>query len=184
MKQETGGTTEGAELVANTESGGLFSEGTESHSGAVAEQAPKMFTQSADIVRYYAKWAAGVGIVPLPLVDMAAVLAVQMTMISKLAAFYGIPYAEQRTKATIASLIGGFNSGYFGAGALKWIPSFWFVSLVVMPTINAATTYAVGKVFIQHFESGGTFLDFEPARVRAYFEDQYRVGKLAVRNTD
>ena len=27
----------------------------------------------------------------------------------------------------------------------------------------------MGKVFIQHFESGGTFLDFDPDKVRSYF---------------
>ena len=32
-----------------------------------------------------------------------------------------------------------------------------------------ASTFAVGKVFIEHFESGGTFLTFDPERVLEYY---------------
>ena len=32
-----------------------------------------------------------------------------------------------------------------------------------------ATSYAIGKVFIEHFESGGTFLDFDPENMKAHF---------------
>jgi len=32
-------------------------------------------------------------------------------------------------------------------------------------------------VFIQHFESGGTFLDFDAAKVRAYYEQQFNAAK-------
>ena len=46
-----------------------------------------------------------------------------------------------------------------------------------MPVFAGASTYAIGKVFIQHFESGGTFLDFEPAKVRAYFSQQFDKGR-------
>ena len=35
--------------------------------------------------------------------------------------------------------------------------------------IAAASTYAVGLVFLQHFESGGTFLSFQPGQVREHF---------------
>ena len=46
-----------------------------------------------------------------------------------------------------------------------------------MPVFAGASTYAIGQVFIQHFESGGTFLDFEPAKVREYFRRQFGRGR-------
>ena len=49
-----------------------------------------------------------------------------------------------------------------------------------MPAAAGASTYAVGQVFIQHFESGGTFLDFDPDKVKAYFAEQVEKGKLVV----
>jgi uncharacterized protein (DUF697 family) len=130
------------------------------------------------VVRNFTLLSAGVGVVPLPLLDMAAMLAMQMLMVRRLAKLYDIPFAEQRVKAAVAGLIGGFDAGYLGYGALKMIPLFGIFSYAAMPTINAAISYAVGRVFIQHFESGGTFLDFEPKKVRAYFEERFREGKL------
>jgi hypothetical protein len=43
----------------------------------------------------------------------------------------------------------------------------------------SASTYAVGRVFIQHFESGGTFLDFDPDKVRAHFEAEFKKAQTA-----
>jgi uncharacterized protein (DUF697 family) len=136
------------------------------------------WAKASAINRRYTLYCAGVGVVPLPLLDMAAMLALQMLMVRRLAKLYDIPYAEQRVKAAVAGLIGGLSAGYIGGGALKMIPLLGIFSFAAMPTINAAMSYAVGRVFIQHFESGGTFLDFDPKKVRAYFEDQFREGKL------
>jgi uncharacterized protein (DUF697 family) len=129
------------------------------------------------VVRNYTLLSAGVGIVPFPLVDMAAMLALQMLLVRGLAKLYGIPYAEQRVKAAVAGLIGGFDAGYIGYGALKLVPFFGIFSYAAMPAINAAISYAVGRVFIQHFESGGTFLDFDAKKVRAYFDEKFREGR-------
>ena len=46
-----------------------------------------------------------------------------------------------------------------------------------MPVFAGATTLAIGKIFMQHFESGGTFLDFEPAKVRAYFRQEFEASQ-------
>ena len=48
---------------------------------------------------------------------------------------------------------------------------------LTLPAASGALTYAVGRVFIQHFESGGTFLDFDPAEVSKYFAEKYEQGR-------
>ena len=40
-----------------------------------------------------------------------------------------------------------------------------------------ASSYALGKVFIQHFESGGTFVLLEPAKVKEHFEKEFEEGR-------
>jgi len=35
-------------------------------------------------------------------------------------------------------------------------------------------------VFVQHFESGGTFLDLDPDKVKSYFSEQFAKGKKVV----
>lgn len=46
--------------------------------------------------------------------------------------------------------------------------------------IGAASTYAIGKVFVQHFESGNTVLTLDPSKVRAYYVEQVARGKVEV----
>ncbi|MDE2463441.1 MAG: GTPase, partial [Alphaproteobacteria bacterium] len=55
---------------------------------------------------------------------------------------------------------------------------------VTLPSLAAASTYALGKVFIQHFESGGTFLDMDPDKVSAYFKEQYEYKRSADASAD
>jgi hypothetical protein len=51
---------------------------------------------------------------------------------------------------------------------------------VTLPFFAGAATYAIGKVFMQHFASGGTFLDFDPDKVRGYFREQFGKGKATM----
>jgi hypothetical protein len=41
-----------------------------------------------------------------------------------------------------------------------------------MPALSAGATYIIGKVFIQHFASGGTLLDFNPPDYREFIKAQ------------
>jgi uncharacterized protein (DUF697 family) len=64
---------------------------------------------------------------------------------------------------------------------LKAIPGVGgLIGMVASPALAGASTYALGKVFIQHFESGGTLLDFDPAKMKAYYASQYEEGKQVV----
>jgi hypothetical protein len=41
-----------------------------------------------------------------------------------------------------------------------------------MPAFSACASYVIGKVFIQHFASGGTLLDFNPPDYREFIKTQ------------
>ena len=45
---------------------------------------------------------------------------------------------------------------------------------ITVGVFASASTYAVGRVFIQHFASGGTFLDFKPEEVRDFFNAEFK----------
>lgn len=179
LKEETPGVALSNEAVEAVESCETAS--AESASPTAISDEPVVDFQLHDaltLVRKYSAWAAGAGLVPMPVFDMVAIMAVQIAMLKKLSELYGIQFSEQRSKAAVAALIGGVNAGYLGGSALKMFPLFGVLSLFAMPTVNWAITYAVGRVFIQHFATGGTFLDFDPAAVKAFFEEQYKEGKL------
>jgi uncharacterized protein (DUF697 family) len=46
------------------------------------------------------------------------------------------------------------------------------LATIVTPTLSAGLTYAIGRVFIQHFESGGNLLDFNPPDYREFLKGQ------------
>jgi hypothetical protein len=46
------------------------------------------------------------------------------------------------------------------------------IGAITMPVISAGATYIIGKVFIQHFASGGTLLDFNPPDYREFIKAQ------------
>jgi hypothetical protein len=46
------------------------------------------------------------------------------------------------------------------------------IGALTMPVISAGATYIIGKVFIQHFASGGTLLDFNAPDYREFIKTQ------------
>jgi uncharacterized protein (DUF697 family) len=108
---------------------------------------------------------------------------VQLKMLHRLSQIYEVEFSESRVKSVIAALVGMITTDSLHRGAftsfIKSIPLVGVIGAVSMPLYAGATTYAIGKVFIQHFESGGTFLDFDPKKVKEYFAKLYEEGKLA-----
>lgn len=127
----------------------------------------------------------GAGVVPLPLLDLAAISGLQLKLIADLAACYGQPFEPEQTRAIVASLVGGAGSLTLAASAfgslVKIIPGAGLLGATGLPVIAGAVTYALGRVFIHHFESGGTVLNFDPAAAKQFFTEQFAVGRAALR---
>jgi uncharacterized protein (DUF697 family) len=133
-------------------------------------------TVASKLVDRFAMWSGVAGLVPLPIVDIVAVGGLQVQMLRRLSQIYGIEFSENRGKALIAALAGTMipvTSGLGAASALKFVPVVGLLaSVFVMPVLSAGATYAIGKAFIQHFESGGTLLDFNPPDYREFIKAQ------------
>jgi uncharacterized protein (DUF697 family) len=128
-----------------------------------------------EVIKKYAAYSAGAGLIPIPTLDIAAITGVQLKMVADLAKIYDVPFENDRVRPILASLIGGYVAtkvGYgIGGSLLKTVPLFGQVfGVLSVPAFGAGMAWAVGRVFVQHFASGGTFLDFDPDKVRAYFK--------------
>lgn len=129
------------------------------------------------IIKRYTLISAGTGFIPIPFVDAVAMSGVQYTMIRKLAALYEIPFKGHRVKAINAAFIGSIGT----ISGFKFIPKIGTVlGGMTASTIGAASTYAIGQVFTQHFDQGGTLLDFDPLASRVHFEEELERGKVVV----
>ena len=51
------------------------------------------------------------------------------------------------------------------------------IGVFTAPVTGAAATYALGKVFTQHFDQGGTLLDFDTVTSRQQFYAEFQAGK-------
>jgi uncharacterized protein (DUF697 family) len=148
---------------------------------------PEQRDQAASkLVDRFAIWSGVAGLIPVPVVDVVAVGGLQVQMLRRLSQIYDVEFSENRGKALIAALAGCMipaTSGMGAASALKAVP---IVNLLaagfVMPVLSAGATYAIGKAFIQHFESGGTLLDFNPPDYKEFVKAQKEMWESRVRN--
>lgn len=121
------------------------------------------------LVDRYTKYSSAAGLVPVPVVDVVAIAGVQVTMLGALADHYGVPYDRERGKTLIATILGGLMPSLAGFQMLKVFGP--FAGMASIAGFAAATTYAVGHVFIAHFESGGTLLDLDIEQTRQRLSD-------------
>ena len=138
-----------------------------------------------DIVNNNIALAMGAGLIPLPWVDFAAITAVQLKLGKELADYYGVDYKEEQVRGIVVALLGAYTSTAAattaGLALAKLLPGAGAViGAITLPIVAGAITYAVGKIFIQHLESGGTFLSLKAPDVQAGFLREVEKGKQIV----
>jgi uncharacterized protein (DUF697 family) len=124
------------------------------------------------IVERFALYSGAAGLIPVPLVDVAAVGGVQFQMLRRLAEVYGVPFTREKARSVIASAVGAIVPLASASGVVSAVKSVPVVGttlgVITAPAFAGGATYLLGKVFIQHFASGGTLLDFDPAKYREF----------------
>jgi uncharacterized protein (DUF697 family) len=130
------------------------------------------------IIKNHAVWSMGAGFIPVPIADLFAVSAVQLDMIRQIARVYDLDFKEAQGKAIITALTGS-SLARIGARAIKFVPGVGSVlGGVTLAVLSGASTYAIGEVFKKHFETGGTFLDFDLERLRDLYNEKFEKGKV------
>ncbi|MCP5046261.1 MAG: DUF697 domain-containing protein [bacterium] len=139
------------------------------------------------IIKTHVLWALGTGLIPVPILDFAALTAVQLKMVERLAHHYGVPFSRNLGKSIILSLVGSLTAqglkGSILTRLIKRIPVIGVVGFVAMSAYAGAATYGVGKIFALHFQSGGTLMNFDhqSKTVRKKFKKFVNDGKTVVR---
>ena len=114
---------------------------------------------------------------PVPILDIVAVAAIQSDLVKQLASLYGVDYSNSGGKAFVAGLTGG-TFARVGASAVKLVPGIGtLVGGMSMSVMSGASTYAVGQV-AQHYVAAGTNLpnvDLNEAKER--YKEEFEQGK-------
>ena len=136
------------------------------------------------IIRKRVYAAIGVGFVPVPLVDLAGLTAIQLELIHALSKAYGVEFQKERVKSIISSLCGGALSVAvvpFFASVFKSIPVIGTTAGgATISIVGGASTYAIGKVFDRHFRQGGNVLNLDAKEAKTYFKTKLDEGKTLV----
>ena len=136
--------------------------------------------KAESIIRSHVLWAMGGGLIPLPLVDFAAVTAIQLEMLQQLAQLYNVEYSRSLGKAFVSALT-GTTIARLGASMLKAIPGVGTVlGGASMSITSGASTYAVGQVAIGHFSGSGTLTNFVEDQVKRAYDSAFEQGKSYV----
>jgi len=140
---------------------------------------------AVETVRRYMWLSGAAGLVPIPVADVVAVSGVQLKMLADISKIYDSPFGASRGKMIIGSLMGyvlprALSFGVIGS-LIKGIPLVGTLAgAPAMALFSSASAWALGAVFIQHFDSGGTFLNFDPEAVREYYRAQFEAGQKMV----
>lgn len=140
--------------------------------------------QSVDmVIRNHIMWSMGAGFIPVPIADIFAVTAVQLDMVRQMCKLYDVSFKETEGKALISTLTGSGLARLGSRALVKLIPGVGsYIGGVSLAILSGASTYALGEVFKKHFETGGTFLDFDPARLKKFYQEKFEKGKKVAKD--
>jgi uncharacterized protein (DUF697 family) len=138
--------------------------------------------EAARVISTAVKWSAAAAIVPVPYIDLLALGAVQVKMVRDLARVYGLEAEGETLKGVISALLGtlapaAISGGLLGS-ALKVIPiGGTIVGSVGLAAFGSAATYAIGKIFVAHFDQGGTVKSFSAEAIEADLKKEFAAAK-------
>ena len=123
------------------------------------------------IVRRYAAYSGVGGIIPIPFVSVMSITAVIVRMVKKLSDHYGVPFEKGHTRTVVIALLGGMapigfasvatsSLGAVTTSALTYVvPVGGLVGLAVSSATAVGCTHSVGRILVDHFETGATLRD-------------------------
>jgi uncharacterized protein (DUF697 family) len=133
------------------------------------------------IIREHVAFSMVAGAIPFPVVDIAAVTAIQLDMLKQIADRYEVDFNRERGKSLASALFSatvGSLVGRTGASMVKVIPGIGTILGIGSQIVLAGTTtYALGKVFDQHFNKRGTLDNFDVEEMKESFQDYLKKGK-------
>lgn len=118
------------------------------------------------IVYRYMAISAGAAMIPIGGADVVVLAGVHVALIKALCDHYDVAFSEHTARnvliAVAASILPGTIGTVLGRKVLGLLP--WTGAVLgwtLMSAGSAAFSYAIGQLFIEHFEKGGTLLSFD-----------------------
>lgn len=133
-------------------------------------------------IRNYSYGTAGGSIIPIPLLNMGAVVGLQVKLVNEIAKIYNVSVRKGQAKSVVISLLSTIGAHSMATGSLRSL--LWFVPVVgplvsslSFPIFSGAITYAMGIIFLTHFKAGGTLEDFKASDFALMYRREFEKAK-------
>jgi len=150
-------------------------------SGAAAKISDETRAKVQEIIKNRALLAAGLGLVPVPVLNFASATVVQIAMVQSITKLCNIEAKKSWIKNIISSVLGGFTSvglSQLAAGKLGAAPIVGAsLAVISAPVVNGLTTYALGHMFLRYFESEDGFLKTNFKALGGWFKEGFKEGR-------
>lgn len=147
---------------------------------AAEDDAINAALDAQDEIKNHVIAAMAVGLLPIPGVDMAGMLAIQVRMVDKICKIYNVTLRENAARAAILSLAGGVLPATLASGfvsGLKIIPGLGTLSGAAGASLlGGAMTFAIGRVFQEHLETHESLIDFDPTKASSAMRREFDNG--------
>lgn len=129
----------------------------------------------ADIVLNYSLVAGGIGLFPVPFVDLPVILGLQVKLAQALGRVYGIEMKAKRLRGLVGVIAGGLIVRQTGRQLAKLIPGWgWIVS----GAIAFAGTFGLGKALGLYYRDG---MRTNPDELRRIYREEVEKAKVRFR---
>ena len=139
--------------------------------------------QADKVIKKHAMLATGAGLIPINGLDVAALTAVQVSMVQRLADIYTIPYEHQQIRIIVTSAIASIFSRLASYGVSEFFHPFQSMGNIADELTNAAVsgffTVASGEIYKAHFAEGLSFDTLDFSQYFSYFKEQIEAGNIS-----
>jgi len=143
------------------------------------------YSEANNIIKNHVIGGFALGLIPFPLLDIAALSSTQLNMLRNLSSHYRVSFDKDLGKSLVISLISGSLPvlTIIGLSSMfKLIPGIGTLGgSASLSLLAGAVTYATGQVFIKHFDQGGTLQDFDAGQFTRFFKQELAKGKTFVK---
>jgi uncharacterized protein (DUF697 family) len=129
------------------------------------------------LVKNYTLGAASLALLPFPIVDQFLLIGLEVKMVHDLCRHYDVAFKSNLARAIIASLLSGLTGGVLAGGISILSRAVPFMGTLYAGRVaisSASITFALGTVFIQHFEANGTLLKVDTEWFKEVFHHTLR----------
>lgn len=140
----------------------------------VADQRRAHHAKALDITASYVLTSAGAGLIPLPGLDVTVLAGIHVALIKALTEHYGHSFSEHGARNIVIAVAASLLPGTLGSLATKRVLMFLPLGLssLTQSVASAAVSYALGRVIIAHFETGGTLDSFDAKNLHRWWRSE------------